>query len=153
MRRLKGALGIGLLWGATWFGAGLLLMVGALLLTGSTGADVPYPIGFGILGFVGGLGFSGLLGVIGSRRRFDELSMPGFAALGATGGIMLATVFALATSSVDGWEFWANLTGFSASFGTGGALAAAGSLALARRATTPDELAGATQGELEPERP
>lgn len=51
LRRIRGAIGMGLTWALAWFGAGLVIMLGVLLLTGSTGADVPYPLGFGMIGF------------------------------------------------------------------------------------------------------
>ena len=86
LRRLRGAIGTGLTWGAAWFAAGMAIMLTSLLLTGSTGADVPYPIGFGAIGFAAGLTFSGVLGLIGRSRRFDQMSLPRFAAWGGAAG-------------------------------------------------------------------
>ena len=60
-RRIRGAIGMGLTWAAAWFGAGMVMLLGLLLATGSTGADVPYPLGFGAFGFVAGVTFSGVL--------------------------------------------------------------------------------------------
>ncbi len=69
LRRLRGAFGMGLTWAAAWFGAGMLLLLGCLLVTGSTGADVPYPLGFGAFGFVAGVTFSGVLGLSEDETR------------------------------------------------------------------------------------
>ena len=55
LRRIRGAIGMGLTGAAAWFGAGMIILLGLLLLTGSTGADVPYPLGFGAFGFVAGV--------------------------------------------------------------------------------------------------
>ena len=61
LRRIRGAIGMGLTWAVAWFGAGMIMLLGLLLVTGSTGADVPYPLGFGAFGFVAGVTFSGVL--------------------------------------------------------------------------------------------
>lgn len=56
-RRLRGALGPGLTWGFAWFAAGMAL----LLVVGPDTADVPFPLGFGFLGFlsvIAGLGIT-----------------------------------------------------------------------------------------------
>ena len=86
LRRIRGAIGVGLAWGLAWFLAGMVL----LLVVGPDAADVPFPVGFGALGFLAGVTFSGLLGLVDGRRRFEEMSMPRFAALGAAGGLALA---------------------------------------------------------------
>jgi len=46
LRRIRGAVGMGLAWAAAWFGAGMIMMLGFLLVSGSTGADVPCPVLF-----------------------------------------------------------------------------------------------------------
>lgn len=142
LKRAKSAAVMGLLWGAAWFGAGVLLMVGVFLGTGSTGADVPYPLGFGLLGFAAGVGFSGVLRLIGARRGFHELSVPGFAVGGVLSGAVLAAAVSIAAGFSPGTEFWTNFAGLSTTFGIGGGVSAAGSLLLARRATESEELHG-----------
>lgn len=131
---------MGLTWAAAWFGAGMLMMLTALLLTGSTGADVPYPLGFGALGFIGGMTFSGVLGLVEGRRRFDQMSMSRFAGWGLAGGLLLAGVFVSLVSLTEGAQFMRNLIVLGPVFGTAGAVCAAGSLALARKATSGDLL-------------
>ena len=134
LRRLRGAVGMGLTWAAAWFGAGMMMMVGFLLTTGSTGADVPYPLGFGALGFFAGVTFSGVLGLVEGRRSFDQMSLPRFAGWGAVGGFLLSTAFVLVVALSDGITFLSNLVVLGPVFSAAGAVCASGSLALARRA-------------------
>lgn len=134
LRKLRGALGVGLTWGAAWFGFGMLIMLGMLLTTGSTGADVPYPVGFGALGFLAGTTFAGVLSLVDGRRRFEEMSLPRFTAWGAVGGLLLAIGFVGYVSLTDDPLFLANLTFLGPIFASAGAVCAGGSLALARRA-------------------
>jgi len=128
IRRLRGAVGIGLTWAAAWFGVGLVLM----LVFGIT-ADVPFPIFFGMLGFLGGVIFSGVLGMIGGRLRFEQISMPRFAAWGGFGGLLLAA----GMSALQGWDTFPLLGPL---FSGAGAVCAAGSLSLARMAEDQDLL-------------
>jgi len=125
-RRVRGALGMGLAWGVAWLGAGLVL----LAIVGPDAADVPFPLGFGALGFLAGVTFSGVLGLVEGRRTFDQMSLPRFAGWGAAGGALFAAIFVLA-AGLGGQV----LVGLGAVFGLAGAACAAGSLALARRAT------------------
>ena len=135
LRRIRGAIKMGLIWAAAWFGAGMIFLLGALLLTGSTGADVPYPLGFGAFGFVAGVTFSGFLALIEGNRRFDQMSLPRFAGWGAAGGFLLAAIFVSVVALVDeGPSFLWNLVVLGPVFAVAGAGSAAGSLALARRA-------------------
>ncbi len=127
-RRIRGAVGMGLTWALAWFGAGMVL----LLIVGPDAADVPFPLLFGLLGFLAGVTFSGVLAVTGRRRTFDEISMPRFALWGGIGGLLFGVGFvfiagALGAASLD-------LLGMSAVFALAGAGSAAGSLALARMA-------------------
>lgn len=125
LRRVRGAMGMGLTWAIAWFGAGMAL----LLVVGPDAADVPFPLGFGLLGFLAGVTFSGVLGLVERRSTFEQMSMPRFAAWGTVGGVLFATVFVLAAGL--GGEA---MLGLGAVFGLASAACAAGSLALARRA-------------------
>ena len=124
LRRIRGAIGMGLTWAAAWFGAGLIL----LLIVGVGAADVPFPLFFALLGFLAGVTFSGVLGIVEGRRRFDQMSLPRFAAWGAIGGLLLSGIFAWAAGL--GGEFLV----LGPLFALSGAGCAAGSLALARKA-------------------
>jgi hypothetical protein len=112
----------------------MVMLLGALVLTGSTGADVPYPLGFGAFGFVAGVAFSGVLGLVEGRRRFDQMSLPRFAGWGAAGGFSLAAMFVTVVSLVEDPAFLSNLLVLGPVFAVAGAGSAAGTLALARRA-------------------
>lgn len=124
-RRIRGALGMGLTWGFAWFAAGL----GLLLVVGPDAADVPFPVGFGLLGFLAGVAFSGVLGLIEGRRTFDQMSLPRFGLWGGIGGLVLALLFVPAAGV--GLDALAVLVPV---FGVAGAASAAGTLALARAA-------------------
>ena len=124
LRRIRGAVGIGLTWAAAWFGAGMAL----LLVVGIGAADVPFPLFFGLLGFLAGTMFSGVLGMLAGRRRLDQMSLPRFAWSGALGGLLLSGIVALAAGA-DG-EFVV----VAPVFALAGAISAAGTLALARKA-------------------
>ena len=124
LRRIRGAVGMGLTWAAAWFGAGLIL----LLIVGFGAADVPFPLFFGLLGFLAGATFSGFLGVVEGRRRLEQMSFPRFAGWGALGGLLLSGLFVLAAGL--GGEFLV----LGPVFALAGAGSAVGTLALARRA-------------------
>jgi hypothetical protein len=145
LRRIRGALGMGLTWAAGWALVGLVTGVASRLLPGLPWStlfeifDAPLPA-LAIPGFVGGALFSVVLGVAARHRRFDELSLPRFAAWGAIGGMLLSLVPAalhavglatLAPGSAGLWQLTAiigvPLTLLSAA-------SAAGSLLLARAA-------------------
>lgn len=135
MRRLRGAIGMGLTWALAWFSAGMVL----LLIIGPDAADVPFPLGFGLLGFLAGVTFSGILGALEGRRSFDQMSLPRFAIWGGLGGILFSAAFV----PVAGLGAGAFL-GLGALFGASGAACAAGSLALARLADDGDSLGADT---------
>ncbi len=124
LKRIRGAIGMGLTWALAWFGAGLML----LLVVGVGAADVPFPLFFALLGFLAGVTFSGVLVIVEGRRRCDQMSLPRFAGWGAVGGLLLSGIFAWAAGL--GGEFLV----LGPVFALAGAGSAAGTLALARRA-------------------
>jgi len=124
MRRVRGALGLGLTWALAWFAAGMVL----LLIVGPDAADVPFPLGFGMFGFLAGATFSVVVGMVEGRRSFDQMSVPRFALWGAVGGLLLSGAFILA-AGLDGGLILV----LGPVFALSSAASAAGSLALARR--------------------
>jgi hypothetical protein len=100
-----------------------------LLIVGFGAADVPFPLGFGMLGFFAGVLFSGVLGLVEGRRSFSEMSLARCAMGGGLGGLLLSGIFVPAAGL--GVE---SLVGLGLVFGVAGAASAAGSLALARMA-------------------
>jgi hypothetical protein len=115
---------MGFTWGATWSGAGIVLAV----VTGFK-ADAPFPLIFGVLGFIAGVIFSAFLALTEGRRRFDQMSLPRFAGWGAAGGLLLSAVFARAASLG-----WGDVLAIAPTFALACAVCASGSLAVARRA-------------------
>ena len=104
LRRVRGAVGMGLTWALGWAVAGLLIGVASLLLPGLPWNgffevfDAPLPA-LAVPGFFAGVFFSVVLGIAGRRRRFSELSVPGVATWGALGGLLL-TLFPFALVAV-----------------------------------------------------
>lgn len=125
LRRIRGAVGMGLVWAAAWFGAGIML----LLVVGPDAVDVPFPLGFGLFGFLAGATFSLILGAVEGRRGFDQLSLPRFASWGAVGGLLLSGIFVVAAGLGGG-----ALVVLGPVFAVASAASATGSLALARKA-------------------
>ena len=128
LTRIRAAIGVGVVWGLAWLGAGLLL----LLVVGFGAADVPFPLFFGFLGFLAGAAFSGILGILGRRRRFGEMSLPRFAGWGALGGLLLSVIVNLVAGPGGDMLVVAPV------FALAGAISAMGTLALARRAEEPE---------------
>ncbi|MDB4949369.1 MAG: hypothetical protein JWM27_2018 [Gemmatimonadetes bacterium] len=127
-RRIRAAIGMGLIWGAAWFGAGLLLA-----RVPGFYSDLPFALLFAPLGFVAGIIFSGTLMVIGGRRGFDRMSISRFAGLGAVSGLLLSGTFVVG-AALRGGALWGEFLVFGPPLAMASAVCAAGSLAVARRA-------------------
>jgi len=147
LKRIRGAVGMGLTWAAGWFGVGALIEVVTMVLgISSAMAALELAAAFAIMGFIGGAAFSVVLGIAEGRRRFDEMSLSRFAGWGAVGGLLImALVLAVSASAVTlPFVLVAGVVG--ALMGAG---SAAGSLALARRADDRELLdAGAEVAEV-----
>ncbi|HEU6451296.1 MAG TPA: hypothetical protein VFT57_07730 [Gemmatimonadaceae bacterium] len=124
LRRIRGAIGMGFIWAAAWSAVGL---VPRWVL--GLNADVPFPLVFGVLGFIAGVTFSGILVLTEGRRSFDQMSLPRFAGWGAMGGLLLSVLFARAASLG-----WGDVLALAPTLAGACAVCASGSLALARRA-------------------
>jgi hypothetical protein len=124
LRRIRGAIGMGVTWAAAWSAVGL---VPRWVL--GFNPDAPFPIVFGVLGFLAGVTFSGLLVLAESRRRFDQMSLPRFAGWGALSGLVLSILFVEAASLG-----WGDVAALAPTFVVASAACASGSLAVARRA-------------------
>ena len=117
---------MGFIWAAAWFAAGLVPR-----WVFGFNADVPFPLVFGVLGFMAGVIFSGVLTLSEGRRGFDRLTLPRFAGWGAMGGLLLSALFAKIASLG-----WGDVLVIAPTFALASAVCASGSLALARRAET-----------------
>ena len=138
LKRIRGAVGMGLTWAAAWAPVGVLLglVMGALAGLPMGSLVGVWVITMVVLGFLGGATFSAVLRMAEGRRRFDELSLRRFGAWGASGGLLLG-MLAVATGLVGaGFEpglFLRDVVIITAATLLSGG-SAAGSLALARRA-------------------
>jgi hypothetical protein len=83
-------------------------------------------VAFGGIGFVGGAAFSVVLGIAEGRRRFDQMSVPRFAILGATAGLGLSLIAVSVQAPFRDTMFLATLLPLL------GAGSASGALVLAR---------------------
>ena len=141
LRRIRGAIGMGFAWGAAWSGAGVVMAIITRFQ-----ADAPFPLIFGVLGFCAGVIFSAFLALTERRRRFDQMSLPRFAAWGALGGLLLSALFIRGASLGSG-----EVLAISTTFAGACAACASGSLALARRAVRrelPDIRGDSAEAEL-----
>ena len=141
LRRIRGAIGMGFTWAAAWFAVGFVPR-----WVFGIQSDLPFPLLFGGLGFIAGVTFSGLLVLTEGRRRFDQMSLPRFAAWGAMGGLLLSALFVRGTSLG-----WGEVAAISTTFALACAVCASGSLAVARRAVRrelADSRGDATEAEL-----
>ncbi|MEK9508779.1 hypothetical protein WI460_11330 [Gemmatimonadota bacterium Y43] len=138
LHRLRGALGMGVTWGLAWALAGILIGVaytlGVPLDWFLEVFDAPLPA-LAVPGFFSGASFSLVLGVAGRNRRFDELSLPGFTAWGALGGVLLSLVPLSAVGLFT--PVGAVVAG---TLGVLGGASAAGTLLIARTAEEPRAL-------------
>jgi uncharacterized membrane protein YdcZ (DUF606 family) len=141
VRRIRGAIGMGFTWGVAWSVAGFVLAVVTRFQ-----ADAPFPLIFGVLGFVAGIIFSVVLALTEGGRKLDQMSLPRFAWWGVMGGLLLSAVFAKAASLG-----WGDMLAIVPTFAVASAVCASGSLALARRAESrqlPDSRRDAAKAEL-----
>ena len=130
LRRIRGAIGMGLIWGVAWSAVGALLARVPGLYS-----DLPFALLFAPLGFVSGIIFSGIIAGIEGGRSYDRISLPRFAVWGAAGGVLLTGIIAV-VAILGGRSVWGEVLTFGPALTTAGAISAAGSLAVARRAAT-----------------
>lgn len=94
LRRIRGAIGMGITWAIGWAIVGIGIGFASILLPFLPWDaffdifDAPLPA-MAVPGFFAGAFFSIVLDIGARKRRFDELSLPVFTAWGAVGGVML----------------------------------------------------------------
>jgi len=141
LRRLKGVLGIGVIWSGVAAAATSIVAIGGALLGQLLWIDV---VGIGAagmgFGLVLGCAFATVLTLLEGRRAFDELSTRRAAVWGGLVGAAAPVGLALVVSPLVGWApfldpaLLLSLVSGSVAYGGVCAALAAGTLALARRA-------------------
>ena len=124
VRRVRGAIGIGVTWAAAWSAAGAVPR-----WVFGVETDAPLPLIFGVFGLIAGVVFAGVLALTERRRTFDQMSLPRFAGWGAVGGLLFSVVWARVISLG-----WGDALALAPTLAVASAVCASGSLALARRA-------------------
>lgn len=137
LRRICGAVGMGLIWGAVWAAVGALK--GVLVDPSGSMSElwVGPPIG-AFPGFVGGVMFSAVLGIAATPRRLHELSLSRVGAWGGMVGLLLGVLPLAINEPPNEYPLWLVAAVVIGSLTLMGAVSAAGSLALARRARSPE---------------
>jgi hypothetical protein len=129
LRRVRGAMLMGLTWAVVWAPVGVLI---GMIVDPSGAMDEPWILVGAYPGFLGGVLFSTIFAIAARRRRLDELSLGRVGAWGALAGVMLGLIpFAIGTSNIPVWQLASILVGGTTLLCTTSAVA---SLALARRA-------------------
>ena len=135
LRRTRAALTLGLAWAITWAPVGVLV---SFVVDPDGSMDEPWLLMFGIPGFLGGVLFSALLALAERRRSVRELSLPRVAGWGAVAGLTVANLPFVLGSPSSALPLWLLYGIVAGSITTLCASSAAGTVAIARRARSPE---------------
>jgi hypothetical protein len=103
LRRILGAVGMGLTWAAGWGLVGVLI---GMFVDPDGSMDEMWVAVGAYPGFLGGVVFSTVLRIAEGRRKFDELSLSRFGAWGAVAGLLLGVLpFALVAEMAASTEY------------------------------------------------
>ena len=132
LRRIRGALLMGITWAVLWAPVGLLIG----MIVDPTGAmDEPWIAVGTFPGFLGGVMFSIVFGIAARRRKLGELSIKRVAAWGIVAGLVIGSLpFLLGDQGPNVERVWLLPLVIVSSITFLSAASAAGSLALARLA-------------------
>lgn len=148
-RRLRGALGMGLVWALFWGIVGGVIMEGIVDRDGKI-LDM-WPQTLAVPGFVAGVLFSTLLSATSRRGRIEQLSSLRFVSLGALSGLCVGSIAASTRIAVVAGHPWLRVAAIVGSATLLSAAAARVLVALARKApqSAPGELpGGASENDL-----
>jgi hypothetical protein len=139
LRRIRAALGMGLLWALVW--APVAVLIGTQIVDPHDTMDEMWWMVGALPGFLCGVTFSVILGVAARRRRLDELSIARVGGWGAVAGLLIG-ILPFLLGDRGGRPVLLLAVVVIGAFTLLSALSAAGSLALAQRAQRRDALAG-----------
>ena len=153
LRRVRGAVGMGLLWALVW--APVAVLIGTRIVDPDNSMDEMWVMVGALPGFLSGVAFSAVLGVAARRRRLDELSIARVGGWGAVAGLLIG-ILPLLLGDRGGSPMWPLAIVVIPSITLLSAVSAAGSLALAQRAQKRESLesgarlddVGLTEGEV-----
>jgi hypothetical protein len=132
LRRIRGALLMGITWAVLWAPVGLLIG----MIVDPTGAmDEPWIAVGTFPGFLGGVMFSIVFGIAARRRKLGELSIKRVAGWGIVAGLVIGSLpFLLGDQGPNVERVWLVPLIVVSSITVLSAASAAGTLALAQRA-------------------
>lgn len=131
LRRIRGAVGMGLTWALVW--APVAVLIGFFVDPDGSMDEMWVAIG-AYPGFLGGVVFSIVLAIAARRRRLEELSLSRVALWGAAAGLMVGVLpFTIGEPTTER-PLWLLATVVIGTITLLSAASAAGSLALARMA-------------------
>ena len=131
LRRIRGAVLMGLTWALAWLPVGLLI---GMILDPDGAMDEPWVLVGTLPGFLAGVVFSAVLGIAAARRKLDELSVAKVGGWGAVAGLLIGSLpFVLGDQGPDAKRVWLLPVVVISSITLLSAVSAAGSLVLARK--------------------
>lgn len=131
LKRLRGAILMGLTWAVTWMPVGLLL---GFLVDPDGTMDEPWILVGTLPGFLAGVIFSVVLGIAAARSRLEELSVKKVGGWGALAGLVIGSLpILLGDRGPDAPRFLPIDLVIVGSITLLSAVSAAGSLVLARK--------------------
>jgi hypothetical protein len=153
VRRIRGAVGMGLLWALLW--APVAVIIGTQIVDPDDSMDEMWWMVGALPGFLSGVVFSAVLSAVARRRRLDELSVARVGGWGAVAGLIIG-ILPFLLGDRGGRPMWPLVVTVIPSLTLLSAASAAASLAMAQRAQRREALdrgagmedAGLTEGEL-----
>lgn len=141
LKKLRGILGTGAVWGAAGLSVGAFLgAISSIIFGGGFSLNwaLTSGLGFGLFGFLSGVSFAGILATLDGRKPLEDLSVARSSLWGMIAGAAFGFFFVLIRDGTLFPYFWERMLPPIAALGTLGACLGAGTILIARKA--PDEL-------------